>query len=580
MKRLIVLLVVMFPLLALGAEPVLERPTLRCLGVYWIVEGGEKNGASVVVEYRKAGDGTWRQGHPLFHVERGKHEAEKYGSRLDVPAGAALFAGSVVDLTPDIEYELKLTLSDKAGAKVEKSLSGRTRGEPRAAKNAPMRHMVPASTADAPPGTGTAENPFRGLAAAQAAAKAGDVFLLHAGVYEGTFEVKRSGEEGRPIVWRGEDAARVILSGQGSAAKRPSRTISASGVHDVYFENLTIRDADFGVVAHDSTRLVVRGCHIDRVDYGLTATRNDNDQCRDLFIADNVIEGPCTWPRTKGIENPRGIQVTGAGHVICYNRIRGFSDAIDTYNSKRCEAIDFYNNEISECTDDGSEMDYSQRNVRCFDNRFTNVYQGISVQPVFGGPVYVFRNAIYNVVAEPFKMHNSPSGAIFYHNTIVKQGPPLLLYTQQPASNLVMRNNLFVGTSGNYAWECNPRMIECNFDYDGFGGGPFPLFLKWNGERYRTFAEMRAKAPIERHATLVSANGVFASGVTPPADPKKVWEAVDLRLAAGSRAIDAGQALPGFDDGFTGKGPDLGAYEAGAALPHYGPRGDGGMTKE
>jgi len=42
------------------------------------------------------------------------------------------------------------------------------------------------------------------------------------------------------------------------------------------------------------------------------------------------------------------------------------------------------------------------------------------------------------VVAEPFKMHNSPSGALFYHNTVVKQGPPLLLYTQAPASNLVM----------------------------------------------------------------------------------------------------------------------------------------------
>jgi hypothetical protein len=352
-------------------------------------------------------------------------------------------------------------------------------------------------------------------------------------------------------------------------------------VHDLYFENLTIRDADFGVVAHDSTRLVVRGCHIHRVDYGLTATRNDNDQCRDLFIADNVIEGPCTWPRSKGIENPRGIQVTGAGHVVCYNRIRGFSDAIDTYNSPRCEAIDFYNNEISECTDDGSEMDYSQRNVRCFDNRFTNVYQGISVQPVFGGPVYVFRNALYNVVAEPFKMHNSPSGALFYHNTIVKQGAPLLLYTQAPASNLVMRNNLFVGTSWNYAWECNPRMIDCDFDYDGFGGGPYPMFLKWNGERYRTFEEMRAKAPIERHATLVGVDGIFASGAMPPEDPKKQQVAVDLRLAAGSRAIDAGQVLPGFDDGFTGNAPDLGAYEAGAEMPHYGPRGGGaGMTKE
>jgi hypothetical protein len=62
----------------------------------------------------------------------------------------------------------------------------------------------------------------------------------------------------------------------------------------------------------------------------------------------------------------------------------------------------------------------------------TNVFQGISVQPIFGGPVYVFRNAAYNVVAEPFKLHNSPSGAIFYHNTIVKKGMPFLLQTSDP----------------------------------------------------------------------------------------------------------------------------------------------------
>ena len=36
--------------------------------------------------------------------------------------------------------------------------------------------------------------------------------------------------------------------------------------------------------------------------------------------------------------------------------------------------------------------------------------------------------------------------------------------------------------------------------------------------------------------------------------------------------VDAGTVLPGLTDGFTGAAPDLGAYEQGAALPHYGPR--------
>jgi hypothetical protein len=487
-----------------------------------------------------------------------------------VPDGATLFAGSVVDLEPGTAYELRLTL-DRGGRKTIRTLTARTRAEPVVAADAPVRHVAPDPDGRGG-GSGTAADPFRGLSAAQAAARPGDLFLLRAGIYAGEFVVNRSGEEGRPIVWRGEDAGKVVLTGRAAGDKRAARVVSASNAHDVWFENLTIRDADFGIVAHEAARLVVRGCRISSVDYGITATRNDRDANRDFFIADNLIEGPSAWPRSKGIENARGIQVTGAGHVVCYNRISNFADAIDTFDSPRCEAIDFHNNDVRQMTDDGVELDYAQRNVRCFDNRFTDVFQGISVQPVHGGPAYVFRNALYNVVVEPFKIHNSPSGALFYHNTVVKRGAPLLLYTSERASNLVMRNNLFVGTSAPAAWECSPPMTDCDFDYDGFAGGPFRTFLKWNGKRYPTFQEMTAKAPIERHATRVDPASLFASTTAPPADEKQGHAPVDLRLDSRSNAIDAGQPLPGFNDGLRGRAPDLGAYEAGAPMPHYGPR--------
>jgi hypothetical protein len=46
-----------------------------------------------------------------------------------------------------------------------------------------------------------------------------------------------------------------------------------------------------------------------------------------------------------------------------------------------------------------------------------------------------------------------------------------------------------------------------------------------------------------------------------------------LRIKAGSAAIHAGEFLPGFNNEYDGKAPDLGAYEFGAELPQYGPRG-------
>ncbi len=47
---------------------------------------------------------------------------------------------------------------------------------------------------------------------------------------------------------------------------------------------------------------------------------------------------------------------------------------------------------------------------------------------------------------------------------------------------------------------------------------------------------------------------------------------VDLRLRQRSAAVDAGVELPNITDGYTGNAPDLGAYELGKDLPHYGPR--------
>lgn len=551
-------------------DPVLEPPTLHCLGAYWIIRGDDDGDATVRVTYRPAGTDEWRIGPALFRVEKGAHKPGDRESMLDVPDDAWLFAGSVLVLRPDTQYETRLSLVDPDGGSTERVLTGHTIAEPTEPADAPGYHVIPGGGG----GAGTEADPYRGLEAAQSHARPGDVFLLHAGVYAGTFTARVSGEPGRPIIWRGAGDGEAVIDGQGQAAERPGRGVSASGIHDVWFEGLTIRNADYALVGHDSARLVIRRCHMHDVEFGITFTRNDNDATQGFFISDNVIEGPSTWPRMRGIEDARGIQATGAGHVICYNRIRGFADAIDTFPSARCVAIDFHNNEISEMTDDGVEMDYSERNTRCFLNRLTNVFQGISVQPVYGGPVYIVRNAMYNVCVEPFKMHNGPSGALMIHNTCVKRGVPLVLWTSEPVHNCVYRNNLFVGTSGNYAYETTAPMVHCDFDYDGFGGGPWDQFLKWNDTRYRTIEDVRANASVYRHVVDVGRASVFASGVEPPADETKQFDVAlnDLRLKAGCSAIDAGEAVPGFDQGAVGAGPDLGAYELGSEMPHYGPR--------
>ena len=59
-----------------------------------------------------------------------------------------------------------------------------------------------------------------------------------------------------------------------------------------------------------------------------------------------------------------------------------------------------------------------------------------------------------------------------------------------------------------------------------------------------------------------------------PSDPRKLYKPddFDFRLRPDSAAVDAGVRLPNVNDDFTGRAPDLGAYETGRPLPHYGPR--------
>jgi len=136
----------------------------------------------------------------------------------------------------------------------------------------------------------------------------------------------------------------------------------------------------------------------------------------------------------------------------------------------------------------------------------------------------------------------------------------------------VSRNNLFIGTTAAYAYETTALMQGCDFDYDGFGGGPWERFLKWNDARFATLDDARRKAPVYTHAVLVDPATAFASGAQAPESADVRFDVPpDLRLAADSAAVDAGAPI-GFCGLVSGVAPDLGAYELGEPLPHYGPR--------
>ena len=91
--------------------------------------------------------------------------------------------------------------------------------------------------------------------------------------------------------------------------------------------------------------------------------------------------------------------------------------------------------------------------------------------------------------------------------------------------------------------------------------------------RFKTLADYTAATGQDRHSVLVDYD-VFINVRPPGPDPRTLYKPADFdfQLRPGSVAVDAGVRLPGIDDDFTGRAPDLGAYEAGRPVPHYGPR--------
>lgn len=534
-----------------------ELPTLHCLAVRWKIKGDANRNAAIETQYRKVGDQEWKQGFSLMRTMPNPHRSNR--SRTHTVAGGWLFAGSIVGLTPDTEYEVKLTLKDPDGGKGEQTVKMKTWKEPLAPKNMVVKHVVPGNGG----GTGTKEDPFKGIEAAHAAAEPGTLFLLHKGTYikgdckGNTWTITRSGKPGKPIIYRAAGDGEVIMDGGGSP-KTGGRGISACKTRHIWFEGLTIQGRSYVLVAHEGSHWVLRGCRFRNMTKGFTAHNGGYDVSQHHFIVDNVFEGTCSWPRKKGIEPFGGIKMSGAGHVVAYNTFHNLGDGIHGTNHGSLSATDYHNNDVYICTDDGFETDSSDSNVRVFHNRFVNVIHALTSQPSHGGPTLFFRNFIYNATYSPFKLHNHTTGVMIFHNTCIRKGECLkIVPSNETVTNLWTRNNLFIGQSKT-AMKTWARFRSCDFNNDGWGGCGQPKHALLKGKTVH----------------VIDPKTCFASGLAVPANPSTVYKGgeLDYRLGEKSEAIDKGVVLPGLNDGFKGKAPDLGALEFGEEMPYFGPR--------
>ncbi len=235
------------------------------------------------------------------------------------------------------------------------------------------------------------------------------------------------------------------------------------------------------------------------------------------------------------------------------------------------------------CADDAIEADFAMGNVRVIGNRIHHSFIALSSQPSLGGPTYFIRNVIYNNIFQAFKPHRSSVGDFWYHNTVVKRGDGLGVYTGDDWSHARFRNNLIIGGPGGETFNgfstgsgriYDMRSLDgasSSFDYNGFGMvGEDALVGRLGDDAFDSLSALRAFGH-EANGVAVTLD-VFEAAVALP-DGFFGDEAVpDFRLGEGV-AVDRGEVLANINDGFGGGAPDLGAHERGGPPPHFGPRG-------
>ena len=127
---------------SLPASSSSSPPTLINLGFEWWIEGDDNRNASVAVSFRERGETEWRPALPLLRLHGERIYSE---SRIDVVA-PNMFAGSILDLTPDTEYEARFVMSDPDGVRgeAERTAVVRTRAEPMPPTGRPRVPRLPA----------------------------------------------------------------------------------------------------------------------------------------------------------------------------------------------------------------------------------------------------------------------------------------------------------------------------------------------------------------------------------------------------------------------------------------------------
>ncbi len=518
--------------------------TFECAGIYWKTSVS----GQCRVKYRELKSTAWKEALDLVYCVSDDE-----------------YRGSVVNLKPDTEYEAELE-----NGIVKDHIRFRTRND----------NFPTGKTTYIPPGE--SDKP---VVITESGTPANYHLVTVSPGSKSTLNLENASKYGIEI-----DADYVIIRGVEIRNAAIHGILIRQNRHDIIIEQCHI--AFWGRIGGPATYGNLEGGY----DSGIFAEESTSN----LTIQRNLIEDP------RGASNdweaghpdgPQGITIfqSRGGNVIRYNEIlssedHGFNDGIGggenyslTGNMNRDS--DIYGNIIRNVWDDAIESEGGNMNVRIWGNYFHDFFNGIATASTSTGPLYIFRN----VAGESRTGHRNSSGGAFiktgesekfgggrrfvFHNTILQPGGVFDVFTSHPNPNCVTRNNIF-DVRGRLATD-REKQPASDYDFDYFSGGTkgksalenhsirfnqtpsgTPLFVpSYNLEFY-----LKSSVNSIKWGAFQYELGEEKVEITDPV----VWIPNPL--------IDSGAVIPGFNDGYAGKAPDLGAFETGLPPLQFGRR--------
>ena len=186
-------------------------------------------------------------------------------------------------------------------------------------------------------------------------------------------------------------------------------------------------------------------------------------------------------------------------------------------------------------------------NVRFWRNQTFDTLQGISLAPITVGPTYVVRDRYVHFKGGAVKVGVNSRGVVYLYHVLGHTSRPQGngMGASGPWDNMHFRNTILRST-----WyvieDFKPHPLGCSFDYDCLYTTSDSRFVKWADRRYAGLADLPAAAGFGPHNLAVepyaAVSGDRPEGLAPA-------------------LIDAGVVIPGINDDFKGKGPDIGPDE-------------------